>query len=163
MWDFPGGSDGKESACNARELDSSLGQEVPLRRKWQPTLVFLPRGSHGLRNLLGYNLWDQKKLDITEWLTLSFHLLINFRDLEFYLIARYETINSKNSVFHILTTFYHYKSIWMFYSIIIIIYLFIKYFLYSYLCALGTTKMNLRPSVLGEFAKLRIWINYYQL
>ena len=44
----------------------------------------------------------------------------------------------------------------MFYSIIIIIYLFIKYFLYSYLCALGTTKMNLRPSVLGEFAKLRI-------
>ena len=36
----------------------SLGQEVPLRREWQPTLLFLPRESHGQRNLLGYSPWD---------------------------------------------------------------------------------------------------------
>ena len=44
----------------------ALGQEVPLRREWQPTLAFLPRESHGQRNLLGYSPWDQKELDITE-------------------------------------------------------------------------------------------------
>ena len=38
---FPGGSDGKESACSAGELGSIPGQEDPLRRAWQPTPVFL--------------------------------------------------------------------------------------------------------------------------
>ena len=98
----------------------ALGQEVPLRREWQPTLLFLPRESHGQRNLLGYSPWDQKELDITEWWIFTFHLLINFRDLELYFIPRYETINSKHSVFsNILIKFYHYKLIWMSYSIII--------------------------------------------
>jgi len=44
----------------------ALGQEIPLRREWQPTLAFLPREPHGQRNLLGYSPWDQKELDITE-------------------------------------------------------------------------------------------------
>ena len=41
---FPGGSDRKESACNAGDLGSipRLGR-FPRRRKWQPTPVFLPR------------------------------------------------------------------------------------------------------------------------
>ena len=30
----------------------SLGQEVPWRRKWQPTPVLLPRKSHGRRSLV---------------------------------------------------------------------------------------------------------------
>ena len=38
LWDFPGGSDGKESACNAGDL----GWEDPLEDAWQPTPVFLP-------------------------------------------------------------------------------------------------------------------------
>ena len=40
---FPGGSDGKESACNAGNLDSipGLGM-IPWKRAWQPTSVFLP-------------------------------------------------------------------------------------------------------------------------
>ena len=33
----------------------SLGWEDPLRRKWQPTPVFLPGKSHGQRNLVGYS------------------------------------------------------------------------------------------------------------
>ena len=32
----------------------SLGRKDPLRRKWQPTPVFLPGESHGQRNLVGY-------------------------------------------------------------------------------------------------------------
>ena len=39
----------------------SLGQEDPLRRAWQPTLVFLPEKSHGQRSLLGYSPWGHKE------------------------------------------------------------------------------------------------------
>ena len=35
------------------------------RRKWQPTPVFLPRKSHGWRNLVGYLPWGHKESDIT--------------------------------------------------------------------------------------------------
>ena len=44
---FPGGSDGKESVCNAGDLGSIPGFDpwvgkIPWRRAWQPTPVFLP-------------------------------------------------------------------------------------------------------------------------
>ena len=44
----------------------SLGQEDPLEKEMQPTPVFLPGKSHGLRNLLGYSLWGRKESDTTE-------------------------------------------------------------------------------------------------
>ena len=34
--------------------------KTPWRRKWQPTLVFLPRKSHGQRSLVGYIPWGCK-------------------------------------------------------------------------------------------------------
>ena len=40
----------------------SLGGEIPRRRKWQPTPVFLPGKSHGLRSLAGYNPWGCKRV-----------------------------------------------------------------------------------------------------
>ena len=51
---FPGGSDGKESACNAGDLglNPGLGRS-PWRREWPPTPVFLPGDSHGQRSLAG--------------------------------------------------------------------------------------------------------------
>ena len=33
----------------------SLGPEIPWRRKWQPTPVFLPGKSQGQRGLAGYS------------------------------------------------------------------------------------------------------------
>ena len=47
---------GKESACRCRRrgLDPWAGK-IPWRRKWQPTLVFLPGKSHGQRSLVGYS------------------------------------------------------------------------------------------------------------
>ena len=36
--------------------------------KWQPTPVFLPGKSHGLRILVGYSPWGRKGSDTTEWL-----------------------------------------------------------------------------------------------
>ena len=56
-----GGSDGKESTCNAGDPGSIPGSErSPWRRKWQPAPVFLPRESHGQRSLEGYSSWGHK-------------------------------------------------------------------------------------------------------
>ena len=53
--DFLGGSDGKESACNAGDLSSIPGLgRFPWRMAWQPTPVFLPGESHGQRSLAGH-------------------------------------------------------------------------------------------------------------
>ena len=38
-----------------------LSWEDPRRREWQPTPVFLPRESHGQRNLAGYSPWGFKE------------------------------------------------------------------------------------------------------
>ena len=66
----------KNPIANAGDLGSILGsgrfgfdswvRKIPWRRKWQPTLVFLPKKSHGQRGLAGYSLWDHKELDMTE-------------------------------------------------------------------------------------------------
>ena len=67
---FPGGTDGKESACNAGDLgvipefNPWIGK-TPWRRAWQPTPVFLPRESHGQRSLAGYHAWDHRESDTT--------------------------------------------------------------------------------------------------
>ena len=47
---FPGGSDGKESACDGGNpgLIPRVGK-IPWRREWQPTPVFLPAEFHGQR------------------------------------------------------------------------------------------------------------------
>ena len=48
---FPGGASGKEPACQCRRL-KKLGfnpwvGEIPWRRTWKPTPVFLPEEFHG--------------------------------------------------------------------------------------------------------------------
>ena len=50
------GSHGKESACNAGDLDSIPGfGKIPWRRERLLTPVFLPGESHGQRRLAGYS------------------------------------------------------------------------------------------------------------
>ena len=66
-WDFPGGSDSKESACNGGDVGSIPGSGIsPGEGKWQPTPVFLPGKSHGQRRLVGYSPWGRRELDTTE-------------------------------------------------------------------------------------------------
>ena len=66
MVGFPGGSVGKESACNAADVGSILGLGRSLEEEWQPTLVFLPGESQGQRSLAGYSPQGLKELDMTE-------------------------------------------------------------------------------------------------
>ena len=39
-------------------------RKIPWRRKWQPTLVFLPGKSHGLGSLVGYSPWGSQNNQI---------------------------------------------------------------------------------------------------
>ena len=68
---FPGGSDSKESACNAGDQVQSLGLEALLEKGIQPTPVFLPGEFHGQRSLASYSPWGCKESDVTEGLTHS--------------------------------------------------------------------------------------------
>ena len=54
----------------------SLGQEDPLERKWQPTLVFLPGEFHGQRSLADYCPGGRKELNMTKQLTLTIHVSV---------------------------------------------------------------------------------------
>ena len=60
---------GKESACQSRRCGfNPWVRNIPWRRKWKPTPVFLPRKHHGQRSLAGYiySPWEsQKELDRT--------------------------------------------------------------------------------------------------
>ena len=59
----------KEPAYRWRRLEfDPWVRKIPWRRKWQPTLLFLPRESHGKRSLAVYNRWDHKELTTTYWL-----------------------------------------------------------------------------------------------
>ena len=65
---------GKESACQCRKHKKlrfdSLAGKIPWKRKWKPTLVFLPGKSHGQRSLAGYSPWGHKESDMTERLNM---------------------------------------------------------------------------------------------
>ena len=76
---LPGGSQVKASACVCPQcgrpgFDSWVGN-IPWRRKWQPTPVFLPGESHGQRNLMGCSPRGPKELGMTERLHLHFQSL----------------------------------------------------------------------------------------
>ena len=59
---FPGGSNGRESACNVGDRSSIPGSG----RSPGEGAVFLPGELHGQRSLAGYSLQGPKELDTTE-------------------------------------------------------------------------------------------------
>ena len=69
---FPGGSDGKESACNAGDLGliPGLGRSP---REGNGNPVFFPGEFHGQRSLTGYSPWGCKESDTTEQLKLTLY------------------------------------------------------------------------------------------
>ena len=76
LMDFPGGSDGKESAHNVGDLglfDPWAGK-IPWRRKSQLIPVFLPGEFHEQRGLVGYSPWGHKESDMTEGLNTHTHI-----------------------------------------------------------------------------------------
>ena len=86
--DFPGGSAGKESICNVRDLGSipGLGRS-PGGGYGNPLQYSCLENPHGQRSLAGYSPWGHKESDTIEWhstkedycttFCLSSHLLID--------------------------------------------------------------------------------------
>ena len=60
---FPGGSDGKESACNAGDLDLICGLGKRNGYPLQISIWEIP----WTKGLGGLSPWGQKELDMTEW------------------------------------------------------------------------------------------------
>ena len=70
---IPGGSDSKESACDAGDPGSIPGWEDPLE-KGMALPIFLPREFHGQRSPAGCSQWGHKELDTSERLTHNTHI-----------------------------------------------------------------------------------------
>ena len=63
---FPGGLVVKNLLqCQRPGFDPWVG-EIPWRRAWQPTSIFLPGDFHEQKSLVGYSPWCHKQLDMTE-------------------------------------------------------------------------------------------------
>ena len=73
---FPGGSDGKESACNVGDLGSipGLGRS-PGGEHGNPLQYFCLENPLGQRNLVGNSPQGSKELDTTEWLSIAHNFL----------------------------------------------------------------------------------------
>ena len=60
----------KNLAANGKEFKRSWFdpwvRKFPWSRKWQPTLVFLPRKFHGQQGLVGYSPQGHKESDMIE-------------------------------------------------------------------------------------------------
>ena len=78
---FSCGSGSKESTlqCGRPGFDPWVG-EIPWRRAWQLTPVFLPGESHGQRSLAGYSPQGHKESDMTEQVSTSFYYAHSFWD-----------------------------------------------------------------------------------
>ena len=74
---LPRGLSFKEYACQCRrhEFNPWVGN-IPWRRAWQPTPVFLPGKSHGQGSLAGYSPWGHRESDTTEQLNAYTHMYI---------------------------------------------------------------------------------------
>ena len=75
----------KEGAVCAMQqtwFDPWVGN-IPCRKEWSPSPVFLPGEFHRQRNLVGYSPWGCKELDMTARLTLMFEERISFFKKEF--------------------------------------------------------------------------------
>ena len=62
---FPGGSNGKESACNAGDPVQSLGCKDPLEKGMATHSGILAREFHRQRSLASYSPWGHKESDTT--------------------------------------------------------------------------------------------------
>ena len=77
----------------------SLGQEDLWRRKWQPTPVFLPGKSHGLRSLASYSPWGLKESDMTEQLNNNKSLILESLPLPSILYAPIMQITAPSPIY----------------------------------------------------------------
>ena len=84
-----------------RDASSITGvRKIPLRRAWQPTLVFLPGESHGQRILMGYSPLGLKEPDMTSNLTQHTHI---HQIMDNWVIFTFLAVMNKMLLYHSFT------------------------------------------------------------
>ena len=80
---FPGGSDGKESACNAGDLGliPGLGRS-PGGGHGNPLQYSCLENPHGQRRLAGYSPWGRKESDMTEQLSTAQYSIYGLKNMK---------------------------------------------------------------------------------
>ena len=73
---FPSGSDGKESACNVRDLGSIPGLGISPGGGHGNSCL---ENFHGQRSMVGYSPWGCKRSDQTERLSIAQHSKVKFK------------------------------------------------------------------------------------
>ena len=63
----------KNPPANVENWFNLWSGQIPWRRKWQPTPVFLPEKSLGQRSLTGYSSWGHEESDMTEYTHIYTH------------------------------------------------------------------------------------------
>ena len=86
--------------CRRPGFDSWVGQ-IPWRRKWQPTPVFLPGKSNGPRSLVGCRPWGRKESDTTERLHFHFHFRVYAQEWDCWVIWWFYSQFLKESPYHL--------------------------------------------------------------
>ena len=77
-WVSPGGSDGKQSACNVGDLALTPGLgRSPGEGGGYPLQYSGLENPHGQKSLAGYSPWSRKESDTTERLTLSLSYILH--------------------------------------------------------------------------------------
>ena len=100
--DLPGGSDSKESSCNAGDLGSIPGlRRFPGGRHCNPFQYSCLENPHGQRSLAGYSPWSHKESDVTERLSPHTHTHTHTHTLNVY------------NTFHSLQHFLYPPSLWI--------------------------------------------------
>ena len=83
---FPGGTSGKELACQCRRWErcrfNSWVGKIPWSRAWQPILVFLPKEPHVQGRLVDYSAWSCKSWTRLNRLHVHMHLGHTSRSLQ---------------------------------------------------------------------------------
>ena len=84
-----GGSDGKESTCNTRDLVQSLGGKDPLEEGVAIHSSSCLENSQGQRSLVGYRPRSHKEWDMTERLSIymSYLFRANIQSTEYFLFS----------------------------------------------------------------------------
>ena len=135
---FPGGSAGKESACNVGNLSSIGFGKIPWRRERLPTPVFWPGEFHGL-----YSPWGCKEWDMTEQLSLTTYVE------DFSMIITYSYI----LLFHISELLFYIKPSNFNMFLLFFIFNFMVQFCFCFVVCFFTT-CNLTPSLISFFLNI---------
>ena len=138
---------GKESACWCRRPGFILGLEDALRRKWQPTPVFLPGKSHGQRSPADYSPWNHKRVR-HDWVTKQQYFRYTIYPNIYYTILCHIIYYSLSLVWNCITHVKYLIYLCCIYALHDIFYIFLLYWYIQVYVSFELSYMNLEKELM---------------